>query len=29
MGRPPDFVGDHSEATAVFDHLRNVKLLGD
>jgi fido (protein-threonine AMPylation protein) len=29
MGRPPDFVSDHSEATAVFAHLLSLKLLGD
>jgi fido (protein-threonine AMPylation protein) len=27
MGRPPDFVGDHSEATAVFTHLLALHLL--
>jgi hypothetical protein len=28
MGRPPDFVGDHTEAVAVFAHLLNLTLLG-
>lgn len=28
MGRPPDFAGDHTEATAVFTHLLNLRLLG-
>jgi hypothetical protein len=27
MGRPPDFVGEHSEAIAVFAHLLNLALL--
>lgn len=27
MGRPPDFVGDHSAATAVFGHLLTLTLL--
>jgi fido (protein-threonine AMPylation protein) len=27
MGRPPDFTGDHSEATAVFTHLLALHLL--
>src|SRR5262249_55566093 len=27
MGRPPDFVGDHTEATAVFTHLLSLHLL--
>lgn len=27
MGRPPDFVGDHSTATAVFAHLLALSLL--
>lgn len=27
MGRPPDFVGDHSTATAVFGHLLSLSLL--
>ena len=28
MGRPPDFVGDHDTATAVFGHLLSLALLG-
>lgn len=28
MGRPPSFVGDHAEATAVFAHLFALQLLG-
>ncbi len=28
MGRPPDFTGDHAEATAVFVHLLALQLLG-
>jgi hypothetical protein len=28
MGRPPDFRGDHTEATAVFGHLLAIALLG-
>ena len=28
MGRPPAFIGDHSEATAVFVHLLALRLLG-
>lgn len=28
MGRPPAFVGDHAEATAVFVHLLALQLLG-
>ncbi|MFP5376912.1 MAG: Fic family protein [Acidimicrobiia bacterium] len=28
MGRPPAFVGDHAEATAVFVHLLALRLLG-
>ncbi len=28
MGRPPDFVGDHKEATGVFGHLLALELLG-
>lgn len=28
MGRPPDFRGDHTEATAVFGHLLALELLG-
>lgn len=28
MGRPPDFSGDHAEATAVFTHLLSLHLLG-
>lgn len=27
MGRPPDFVGDHTEASAVFAHLLALRLL--
>ena len=27
MGRPPNFVGDHSEAIAVFAHLLSLALL--
>ena len=27
MGRPPHFVGDHTEATAVFAHLLALRLL--
>ena len=27
MGRPPDFLGDHSEATNVFLHLLTLALL--
>jgi len=27
MGRPPDFTGDHSTATAVFAHLLTLTLL--
>jgi len=27
MGRPPDFVGDHREATAVFAHLLALRLM--
>ena len=27
MGRPPDFAGDHTEATAVFAHLLALTLL--
>jgi fido (protein-threonine AMPylation protein) len=27
MGRPPDFVGDHGHAVAVFAHLLNLALL--
>ena len=27
-GRPPDFVGDHGAATAVFGHLLSLALLG-
>jgi fido (protein-threonine AMPylation protein) len=28
MGRPPDFTGDHTEATSVFTHLLALQLLG-
>ena len=28
MGRPPAFIGDHTEATAVFTHLLALQLLG-
>lgn len=28
MGRPPAFVGDHTEATAVFAHFLALHLLG-
>jgi hypothetical protein len=28
MGRPPAFIGDHSEAVAVFTHLLTLELLG-
>jgi len=28
MGRPPAFIGDHTEATAVFAHLLALQLLG-
>lgn len=27
MGRPPHFIGDHTEATAVFAHLLALRLL--
>lgn len=27
MGRPPDFIGDHTTATAVFSHLLILALL--
>lgn len=27
MGRPPNFVGDHTEATAVFGHLLSLLLM--
>ncbi len=29
MGRPPTFIGDHSEAVAVFTHLLALELLGE
>lgn len=28
IGRPPDFMGQHTEATAVFVHLLALQLLG-
>jgi hypothetical protein len=28
MGRPPHFIGDHTEAVAVFTHMLNLTLLG-
>jgi len=28
MGRPPAFIGDHSEAVAVFTHFLTLELLG-
>lgn len=28
MGRPPDFLGDHAQAAAVFGHLLTLTLLG-
>jgi hypothetical protein len=28
MGRPPNFIGDHTEAVAVFGHLLALHLLG-
>lgn len=27
MGRPPDFIGDHAEATSVFTHMLALHLL--
>jgi hypothetical protein len=29
MGRPPDFVGNHTPTTAVFAHLLADELAGE